>query len=112
MDEHALTVKTVRDGLVCVLILAGDFDYSGMGGFLVQAALAVDAQTERLVLDLAPAEPGRARWHPASPAGRVDWVLRRHPGRTTRPFFLPDGGQNPCLTRPSTARTSTAHPSS
>src|SRR5579862_6010567 len=52
MDEHALTVKTVRDGPVCALILAGELNFSETGGFLVQAALAVDDQTERLVLDL------------------------------------------------------------
>jgi anti-anti-sigma factor len=53
MDEHALTVKTVRDGPVCALILSGDLDLTETGGFLVQAALAVDNRTERLVLDLA-----------------------------------------------------------
>lgn len=53
MDEHALTVKTVRDGLACALILDGDLDLSETDGFLVQAALAVDNRTERLVLDLA-----------------------------------------------------------
>ena len=53
MDEHALTVKTVRDGLVCALILSGDLDLSETAGFLGQAALAVDNRTERLVLDLA-----------------------------------------------------------
>jgi anti-anti-sigma factor len=53
MGEHALTVKTVRDGLVCALILSGDLDLSETAGFLGQAALAVDNRTERLVLDLA-----------------------------------------------------------
>jgi anti-anti-sigma factor len=53
MDEHALTIKIVRDGLVCVLILGGDLDLSETGEFLEQAALAVDNRTERLVLDLA-----------------------------------------------------------
>ena len=53
MDEHVLTIKTVRDGPVCTLILDGDLDYSETGGFLAQAALAVDDRTERLVLDLA-----------------------------------------------------------
>jgi anti-anti-sigma factor len=53
MDEHALTIKTVRDGPVCTLILSGDLDFFETGGFLEQAALAVDTRTERLVLDLA-----------------------------------------------------------
>jgi anti-anti-sigma factor len=53
MNEHALTIKTVRDGPVCTLILSGDLDLSETGGFLGQAALAVDNRTERLVLDLA-----------------------------------------------------------
>jgi anti-anti-sigma factor len=53
MDEHALTIKVVRDGPVCALILDGDLDLSETSGFLVQAALAVDDRTERLVLDLA-----------------------------------------------------------
>src|ERR1700750_1421723 len=53
MDEHALTIKTVRDGPVCTLILSGDLDLSETSGFLGQAALAVDNRTERLVLDLA-----------------------------------------------------------
>jgi anti-anti-sigma regulatory factor len=52
MDEHALTIKTVRDGPVCTLILSCDLDLSETGGFLGQAALAVDNRTERLVLDL------------------------------------------------------------
>lgn len=53
MGEHALTVKTVRDGPVCALILSGDLGLSETDGFLGQAALAVDNRTERLVLDLA-----------------------------------------------------------
>ena len=53
MDEHALTIKTVRDGPVCALTLSGDLDFSETGRFLKQAALAVDNRTERLVLDLA-----------------------------------------------------------
>jgi len=53
MDEHGLTVKTVRDGPVCALILSGDLDLSETAGFLGQAALAVDNRIERLVLDLA-----------------------------------------------------------
>ena len=53
MGEHALTVKTVRDGPVCALILNGDLGLSETDGFLGPAALAVDNRIERLVLDLA-----------------------------------------------------------
>ena len=53
MDARALTVKTVRDGPVCTLILSGDLDLPATGRFLEQAALAVDDSTGRLVFDLA-----------------------------------------------------------
>jgi anti-anti-sigma factor len=53
MDVRALTIKAVRDGPVCTLILSGDLDFPATGGFLEQAALAVDDRTERLVYDLA-----------------------------------------------------------
>ena len=53
MDAHALTVDSVRDGSVSTLILCGDLDLAETGGFLDQAALAVDDRTERLVFDLA-----------------------------------------------------------
>ena len=53
MDVRALTIKAVRDGPVCTLILSGDLDFPATGGFLEQAALAVDDRTERLVFDLA-----------------------------------------------------------
>lgn len=53
MDEHALMVMTICDGPVCTLTLSGDLDFVEAGGFLQQAALAIDNQTERLVLDLA-----------------------------------------------------------
>ena len=53
MDAHALTIKTVRDGPICTLILRGDLDLLETGGFLEQTALAVDERTERLGLDLA-----------------------------------------------------------
>jgi anti-anti-sigma regulatory factor len=53
MDADDLTVKTVRDGPVCTLILSGDLDLLKTGGLLEQAALAVDDLTERLGLDLA-----------------------------------------------------------
>jgi anti-anti-sigma factor len=52
MGTHPLTVKAVRDGPVCVLILSGDLDLSETAGFLGQVALAVDNRIERLVLDL------------------------------------------------------------
>jgi anti-anti-sigma regulatory factor len=55
MDVRALTIKAVRDGPVCTLILYGDLDFPATGGFLDQAALAVDDRTERLVFDLAEA---------------------------------------------------------
>ena len=53
MDVRALTIKAVRNGPVCTLILSGDLDFPATGGFLEQAALAVDDRTERLVFDLA-----------------------------------------------------------
>jgi len=53
MDVHALTVKAVRDGPVCTVILRGGLDLAETDGFLEQAALAVDDRTERLVFDLA-----------------------------------------------------------
>jgi anti-anti-sigma regulatory factor len=53
MDAHALTIKTVRDGPVCTLVLRGDLDLLETGRFLEQAALAVDDLTERLGFDLA-----------------------------------------------------------
>ena len=53
MDAYALTVKTVRDGPVCTLILRGDLDLLDTGRFLEQAALAADDQTGWLGFDLA-----------------------------------------------------------
>ena len=53
MDADALTVNAVRDGPVSTLILCGDLYLPEAGGFLEQAALAVDDRTERLVFDLA-----------------------------------------------------------
>ncbi len=53
MNEYTLTISTIRDGPVCTLILSGNLDLTETGGFLEQAALAVDNRTERLVLDLA-----------------------------------------------------------
>ena len=53
MDAHALTVKTVRDGPVCTLILGGDLDFLASAGVVEHAARVVDDQIERFVLDLA-----------------------------------------------------------
>ena len=53
MDTHALTIKTVRDGPACTLILHGDLDLLETGRFLEQAALAADERTGRLGFDLA-----------------------------------------------------------
>ena len=53
MDAHALTIKTVRDGAGCTLVLRGDLDLLETGRFLEQAALAVDDWTGRLGFDLA-----------------------------------------------------------
>jgi anti-anti-sigma factor len=53
MDEHALTIKTVRDGPVCALILHGDLDLCETDGFQGQAFLAAGNRTGRQVLDLA-----------------------------------------------------------
>src|SRR6266550_8529551 len=53
MDADDLTVKTVRDGAVCTLILCGDLDLGAADEFLQHAARVVDNRIERLVLDLA-----------------------------------------------------------
>ena len=53
MDAHALTIKTVRDGPACTLILRGDLELLETGAFLEQAALAADDLTGRLGFDLA-----------------------------------------------------------
>ncbi len=52
MDEHVLTIKTVRDGPVCTLSWTVIWTIR-RPRILVLAALAVDDRTERLVLDLA-----------------------------------------------------------
>ena len=52
-DAGALTVKTARDGRICVLTLGGDLDFLAATKFLERAAGVVDDRTERLVLDLA-----------------------------------------------------------
>ena len=48
-----LTVKTVRDGAVCTLILSGALDFLAADEFLQHAARVLDDRIERLVLDLA-----------------------------------------------------------
>ena len=53
MDTDDLTVKTVRDGTVCTLILGGALDLLAADEFLQQAARVLDDRIERLVLDLA-----------------------------------------------------------
>jgi anti-anti-sigma factor len=53
MDADDLTVKTVRDGAVCALILCGDLDLGAAGVFLQHAARVLDDRIERFVLDLA-----------------------------------------------------------
>ena len=53
MDVDDLTVKAIRDGAVCTLILAGDLDLLTAGEFLQYAARVLDDRIERLVLDLA-----------------------------------------------------------
>ena len=53
MDVDDLTVKTVRDGVVCTLILGGALDLLAVGEFLQHAARVLDDRIERLVLDLA-----------------------------------------------------------
>jgi hypothetical protein len=74
MDAHALTIKTVRDGPVCTLILGGDLDLLETGRFLEQAALAVDDLTGLLGSDLA----SDYRVQPDRPP------VSAHPGRRTR----------------------------
>jgi hypothetical protein len=51
MDVHPLTVNAIRHGPISTLIQGnpGDLDLAETGGFLEQAALAVDDRTERLV---------------------------------------------------------------
>jgi anti-anti-sigma factor len=51
--SHALTIRAVRDGSVCVLILRGELDLCEGGALLTQAAISLDSTTERLVLDMA-----------------------------------------------------------
>ena len=53
MDVDDLTVRTVRDGAVCTLILSGALDLLAADEFLQHAARVLDDRIERLVLDLA-----------------------------------------------------------
>ena len=50
--DPALTIKAGRDGPVRTLILRGELGLCEVSELLQQAAIAVDGQTERLVLDL------------------------------------------------------------
>jgi anti-anti-sigma factor len=50
---NPLTIKVVRDGQICVLILSGDLDLLAVPGFLMHAAQVIDEPAERFVLDLA-----------------------------------------------------------
>ena len=52
-DAGTLTIKTARDGPVCVLTLGGDLDFLAAAEFLERVARLVDARTERLVFELA-----------------------------------------------------------
>jgi anti-anti-sigma factor len=51
--RHALTIRAIRDGPARTLILRGELDFCEASGLLRQAAITVDTQTERLVLDMA-----------------------------------------------------------
>ena len=51
--KPALTIMAVRNGPVSTLILRGELDFCDADRLVRQAAIAVDSQTERLVLDLA-----------------------------------------------------------
>ena len=53
MDADERTVKAVRDGAVCTLIVVGALDSLAADGFLQQAARVLDNRVGRLVLDLA-----------------------------------------------------------
>lgn len=53
MDADDLTVRTVRDGAVCTLILSGALDLLAADEFVQHAARVLDDRIERLVLDLA-----------------------------------------------------------
>ena len=51
--KAALSIEAARDGRVSTVSLRGDLDIRGASELLIQAASAVDSQTERLVLDMA-----------------------------------------------------------
>ena len=51
--KSVLAIKAVRDGPVSTVTLSGDLDICAASELLIQAASAVDSQTERLVLDMA-----------------------------------------------------------
>ena len=74
MHEHALTIRTVRAGPVCALILRGGLDLGQTDGFLGQAVATAGNRAGRLVLDPAgvafpgcagvPAQPTAASFAP------------------------------------------------
>src|SRR4051794_37382700 len=53
MDADDLTVKTVRDGAVCTLVLGGSLDHLAAGEVLQRAARVLGDRIKRPVLDLA-----------------------------------------------------------
>jgi hypothetical protein len=97
MHEHALTIRTVRAGPVCALILRGGLDLGQTDGFLGQAVAAAGNRAGRLVLDPAGVTfsgcelraarlPGH---HPlAQPPGTPD-PRATGPGRTLHPASRP-----------------------
>jgi anti-anti-sigma regulatory factor len=78
MHEHALTIKTVRHGPVCALILRGGLNLGQTDRFLGQAVAAVDNRAGRLVLDPAGVTfPGCAGVPAVATA--ASFALRGHP---------------------------------
>ena len=53
MDTDDLTIKTIRAGPACTLIVSGELCYSSAIEFLDYAARVIDDRTGQLVLDLA-----------------------------------------------------------
>jgi anti-anti-sigma factor len=53
VGQPALVVRALRDGAVRTFILAGELDAREARALLTQAAITIDDQAERLVLDLA-----------------------------------------------------------
>jgi hypothetical protein len=69
MNTDDLTIKTVRAGPACTLVVSGELCYSSASGFLHHAARVVDDRTGRLVLDWPGSRsltaPGYERWRSA-----------------------------------------------